>query len=245
MLHHTTCAIRPPYLALVLLLWLFRPLAADAVICTSITSGNWNQPATWSCGHVPQGGDSVIVQAGHTVSVTQNHVYSGLPLHIWIYGTWYFSGGGSKITLPCGSYVEIMPPMGQLLPNSNSGGHSETVRICNATYWYFDQGPQLGYQIWPYPTLPAELISFRGRAVDDRVFLTWATATEYNSDRFELFRSRDGSDRELVAVVAAQGFSSMFTQYHEIDEPGASGLWYYSLEEVDLDGQRFDEAPWR
>lgn len=215
--------------------------SSRAATCTSLNNGNWNQASTWNCGHVPAGGDSVIVLLGDTVSITQNHVYNGLPLHIKIYGVWYFSGGGSKITLPCGSTVEIMPG-GYLNPNSNSGGHSETVRICGTTYWYFDQGAQGGYQIWPPNPLPVEFLHMSAEVDHATVRLHWATATETNSSHFELYRSSDGVHRSPLARVPAQGESHVTTLYAYDDHPVGAGIWYYHLVEVDLDGAAFDLA---
>jgi hypothetical protein len=212
-----------------------------AATCHSTGNGNWNNAATWSCGHVPVGGDSVIVLAGHTVSITQNHVYSGAPLQIQIFGVWYFSGGGSKVTLPCGSHVEIMPG-GLLQPNSNSGGHSETVRICGTTYWYYDQGPQTGYQIWPPITLPVELLYFQTKALEGSALLTWSTATEHNAERFDLYRSRDGLEWESATSVPAQGNSLVTVLYSWFDTPPTDGLWYYRLVQVDTDGRSYEEG---
>lgn len=213
--------------------------SVHAGMCVSLGNGSWNNAATWSCGHVPIGGDTVIIAAGHTVSITQNHVYNGLPLHIQVYGVWYFSGGGSKITLPCGSHVEIMVG-GLLQPNSNSGGHSETVRICGVTYWYYDQGPQGGYQIWPPIILPVEMGVFSASVEGGSALLEWTTFTEHNCDRFEVHRSRDGLDWEFIDEVAGQGNSANITRYKLTDTPWTDGLWYYRLEQVDIDGTRYD-----
>ena len=38
----------------------------------SLSSGNWNVPATWSCGRVPDFTDNVLIKAGHTVTVSTN-----------------------------------------------------------------------------------------------------------------------------------------------------------------------------
>lgn len=190
---------------------------------------------------MPTGGDTVTVLAGHTVSITQNFVYNGAPLHIYVYGIWYFSGGGSKITLPCGSIVEIMVG-GLLQPNSNSGGHSETVRICGTTYWYFDQGPQSGYQIWPGPILPIELLSFNATAIGQSVRLRWSTASENGSDHFEVFISADGNEEDLLMTCHAQGNSASSVNYGHLDEGRAPGIWYYRLVEVDSDGSIHDHG---
>jgi hypothetical protein len=36
----------------------------------SLTSGNWDQPANWSCQCVPAGSDFVTIHSGHHISVT-------------------------------------------------------------------------------------------------------------------------------------------------------------------------------
>lgn len=208
---------------------------ADAAVCTSTGSGSWGSASTWSCGRVPQGGDTVIVQASHTVSISNNWIYNGAPLHIQVFGTWLFIGGGSKISLPCGSIVEIMVG-GQLVPNSNSGGHSETVRICNITYWHYEDGLQSGYVIWPPTVLPIELLYFQGTARNAGVVLEWATATEINSERFEIHISPDGVSEDLIYTGSAAGTSTSTINYEHLDRGRSPGLWYYRLVQYDLDG---------
>lgn len=207
----------------------------QAATCTSIASGNWTNAAIWSCGHVPTGGDSVIIAVDDTVTISQNHVYNGAPLQIQVYGVWYFIGGGSKITLPCGSHVEIMTG-GLLLPNSNSGGHSETVRICGVTYWYYDEGPVTGYEIWPPIILPIELIAFEAEAKGEDVLLKWMTGSEIEVAAYELSVSEDIREWEQLTTVPAIGTSAGSTSYEFLDRDRGSGLWYYSLKDVGTDG---------
>ncbi|MCU0468735.1 MAG: LamG domain-containing protein, partial [Arcicella sp.] len=38
----------------------------------SLGSGNWNTPATWSCGRVPDLTDKVLIKAGHTITISTN-----------------------------------------------------------------------------------------------------------------------------------------------------------------------------
>lgn len=190
---------------------------------------------------MPQGGDSAIVLLGDTVTLAQNVVYNGQPLQVQIYGVWYFTGGGSKITLPCGSHVEIMIG-GMLLPNSNSGGHSETVRICNETYWYFDEGPVDGYEIWPPFVLPIELTSFEARSTEAGVALDWTTASENGTVRFEVDVAQTPDAWELLCAMPAQGTSITETNYSFTDANRSPGLWYYALCEVDDQGERHVRA---
>src|SRR5438046_8187499 len=39
------------------------------VVCTSVSSGPWSNPSTWSCGAVPSAGDNVVIALGTTVTV--------------------------------------------------------------------------------------------------------------------------------------------------------------------------------
>src|SRR5437867_4122107 len=39
------------------------------VTCTSLGSGNWSSPGTWSCGFVPTAADDAIIANGHTVTI--------------------------------------------------------------------------------------------------------------------------------------------------------------------------------
>jgi hypothetical protein len=43
--------------------------APAAVTCTATASGNWSDPATWSCGHVPGAGEKVVIPVGFTVTL--------------------------------------------------------------------------------------------------------------------------------------------------------------------------------
>ena len=59
-------------LAALLAALLALPAAASADICLYQGSGNWSAPATWSCGHVPNGADDVTVGSGDNVVLDQN-----------------------------------------------------------------------------------------------------------------------------------------------------------------------------
>lgn len=39
----------------------------------SLNSGNWNMPATWSCGRVPDFTDKVLVKSGHTITISTDN----------------------------------------------------------------------------------------------------------------------------------------------------------------------------
>ena len=44
--------------------------ATMAITHKSVASGNWNTASTWNDPSVPKCGDSIIIQAGHIISLT-------------------------------------------------------------------------------------------------------------------------------------------------------------------------------
>ncbi|WP_035560612.1 IPT/TIG domain-containing protein [Hymenobacter sp. IS2118] len=86
--------------------------------------------------------------------------------------------------------------------------------------------------------LPVELMAFTAEKRGSTVALAWATASERNSDRFEVERSRDGRTFARIGQVAAAGSSSTYRSYDFLDPqyPGETDLLYYRLRQVDLNG---------
>lgn len=87
--------------------------------------------------------------------------------------------------------------------------------------------------------LPVELAGMTAYPVDAGVVLSWATASEHGSDRFEVFRMRTEGDRGtfLVALRAA-GYSVGRIEYRWTDTSPEPGLRMYRLEGIDTDGTR-------
>ncbi|MEL6558025.1 MAG: Calx-beta domain-containing protein [Bacteroidota bacterium] len=84
--------------------------------------------------------------------------------------------------------------------------------------------------------LPVELISFTATLQDDETLLEWATASELNNDRFEIERSVDGVEFDLIGVVSGNGTTDVAQEYSFIDEAPRQGLNYYRLKQIDFDG---------
>jgi len=92
----------------------------------------------------------------------------------------------------------------------------------------------LGQLQVPSP-LPVALTSFRAAASGTcGVRLSWATASEVQSDRFEVERSFDGRSFEKLATVASRNSASGGTYSYTDQQPG-EGTMYYRLRVVDLD----------
>ena len=92
-------------------------------------------------------------------------------------------------------------------------------------------------QSWPNAVIPVTLSSFDAVGSKDQVDLKWVTASEINSQSFEVERSTDGSNFKSIASVKAKGSSTSNSIYQITDKnlPASSTL-YYRLRQVDIDG---------
>ena len=89
-----------------------------------------------------------------------------------------------------------------------------------------------------YGTLPIELTNFSAVKNGHRVELSWQTASEINNDRFEIQRSSDASRFESIGKVDGEGNSQRLVDYAYTDEDPMTGVNYYRLMQVDIDGTR-------
>jgi hypothetical protein len=92
--------------------------------------------------------------------------------------------------------------------------------------------------------LPVILTDFNANLnSNNTVALTWNTQQEMNSAYFDVQRSTDGISWQTVGTVAAQGNSSVVTDYHFTDVTAVNGVAYYRLKMVDLDTKyKFSEV---
>ncbi|HRH38297.1 MAG TPA: hypothetical protein PK760_08125, partial [Flavobacteriales bacterium] len=86
--------------------------------------------------------------------------------------------------------------------------------------------------------LPLELLYFKGEARSDAINLLWATASELNVAAFEVERSADLNEWSLVGSVAAGGNGQQLREYGLTDASPHSGVNYYRLVQMDMDGTR-------
>ena len=84
--------------------------------------------------------------------------------------------------------------------------------------------------------LPVTFTSFAANCNKEEVEIKWTTATEQNSQSFIVERSRDLSIWEFVSEVTAAGNSSSVLNYTAFDTYPFSGVTYYRLKQVDLNG---------
>jgi len=90
-----------------------------------------------------------------------------------------------------------------------------------------------------FAVLPVELTYFRANTIENLVQLNWQTASEINSDYFEIQRSTatNSEDFETIGRVQSVGNSTELSNYEFIDEnPLNNQELYYRLKQVDFDG---------
>ncbi|MEO6283357.1 MAG: T9SS type A sorting domain-containing protein [Dyadobacter sp.] len=93
----------------------------------------------------------------------------------------------------------------------------------------------------PRVPLPVHLIAFNvtteGKAAAaGAALLTWSTASEINSDHFEIEKSNTGKDWQKIGSIPAQNPGSKTTEYSYVDQNIGSNVMYYRLKMVDTDG---------
>lgn len=97
---------------------------------------------------------------------------------------------------------------------------------------YFDD-----LMLYVVDAMPVVLTSFDTKVEGSRVRASWQTATESNSDYFELERSTNATDWQSVGKTNAAGNSANSRDYTLIDASPLSGTSYYRLKQVDRDGK--------
>jgi len=118
----------------------------------------------------------------------------------------------------------------------------------NANFWnqvydtaYGGSNPDLNMYRWMASitraslTLPVELVYFKGKSFNNQNVLTWSTSSEVNFQRFEVLRSTDGSDFQVIGSVNALA-GARDKEYTYTDNLAPSGISHYKLKQIDKDG---------
>lgn len=84
--------------------------------------------------------------------------------------------------------------------------------------------------------LPVELTSFSVALKNNVIELNWNTATEVNNYGFEIERSKDNTNFEIIGFVKGSGNSNSAKDYFFTDKPTLYGKYFYRLKQIDTDG---------
>ena len=137
-------------------------------------------------------------------------------------------------------------------PDSDTIATNLGAQFWNTTYWYnVPSGTGVAYNVnvspffvfntsWTLTSLtsplPIKLLYFDAKPEDDRVKLSWSTATEINNDFFTLEKSLDGNKFFPIGNVPGSGNSTRTLQYYFDDLKPFFGISYYRLKQTDFDG---------
>lgn len=160
---------------------------------------------------------------------------SGPPIRCSYSALYVNTGLGNGATDPSenaggDAWVSTMPvSTGQMyimyIDNFSSNGQAFNLS------WQLGGGASLDCTI-----LPIELLGFDANAIEEGVQLDWSTASEMDNDRFEVERSADGQNFQMIGVVPGSGSSAHIQQYGFVDRTPESGMNHYRLRQVDNDG---------
>jgi hypothetical protein len=85
--------------------------------------------------------------------------------------------------------------------------------------------------------LPIKLVSFDCVLINNKVNLSWCTASEINNSYFTVERSADGMNFESIIQKPGAGNSTIKLYYKAIDDNPLHGYSYYRLKQTDFDGK--------
>lgn len=102
------------------------------------------------------------------------------------------------------------------------------VDVCNST--------KASASVIVTGVLPLQAIDLTGKLVQDGVLLQWITEGEINIGAYEIERSKDGIFFTKIAEKSPIGTSNR-TTYTYIDQMPVSGITYYRIKVVDVDGK--------
>jgi hypothetical protein len=85
--------------------------------------------------------------------------------------------------------------------------------------------------------LPVKWVYFQGQLSENGVVLRWKTASEIHNLRFEVERSLDALHWQKIGFVEGNGDTNTQSLYHFLDTTTPSGIHYYRLKQIDLDGR--------
>jgi Secretion system C-terminal sorting domain len=86
--------------------------------------------------------------------------------------------------------------------------------------------------------LSVNLTRFDAQCNGNNVLLTWQTTSEVNNKKFDIERSIDGVNFQIIGSVKGIGNSTRYNNYSFVDENKIDGLVYYRLTQVDFSGKK-------
>lgn len=133
---------------------------------------------------------------------------------------------------------------GKVTTNINGNDFGYSVKLSGMRIYVGGVSNTNVFALVAYQTgsiLPLRLLSFSGRKVNSNIQLNWVTENEINTSHFDIEKSGNGTAFIKTAEVAAIN-SSGRNEYVFTDAQPLTGINYYRLKQIDIDG-RFTYSP--
>ena len=135
--------------------------------------------------------------------------------------------------------VAAVPASFTLAANGELSGNPSTAGQGTNTFTVFvtdgEQTAQNTYTLSISGALPVTLTSFTATKEGQTAQLKWSTTEESNSDRFEIERSLNGKNWELIGTQKSNGESTSLKNYTFLDGKPLNGENLYRLKMIDRD----------
>ncbi|HMT30967.1 MAG TPA: T9SS type A sorting domain-containing protein, partial [Bacteroidia bacterium] len=91
--------------------------------------------------------------------------------------------------------------------------------------------------------LPVSMLDLVAKTYNDRVKLTWETASEINNSHFIIERTTDQVNFDYIGRAESKGPSTSTLNYSIWDEQPLQGIQYYYLRQYDINGTMKSYGP--
>jgi hypothetical protein len=204
----------------------------------TVTDGEFGTPTVWKNNIVPTGvitttdtifinnvvtvdnainlGGNELILVVHNQLIISKHLNIPLLSAIWI-----TENGCISITKTIGASNIMFDT------NPNGKVFKDSTSICDAV--------KITKDGITYENLPIELALFKGTFRNSNILINWSTYTETNNEYFELLKSVDGKNFNVIYTIDGAGNSNTIKKYSYIDIMNESS--YYRLKQVDYDGK--------
>jgi serine protease AprX len=230
-------------------------LAAGLGIVVVNSAGNEGYNSSHNTLGAPADGDSVFSIGAVTSSGTRSSFSSVGPTvderikpdlmamgsnvyHAGSFGNSYWGGDGTSFSCPlvAGVCALILQKNPALTPMEVLQLLRSTASLSNNPNNQYGWGIINALAAINSMIVPVELTSFSAEYLNDKIFLTWITATETNNQGFEIQRRDDSSAYETIAFISGTGTTTNRVTYSYVDDNLFSGRYYYRLKQIDFDG---------
>jgi hypothetical protein len=168
----------------------------------------------------------IFISSGYSARVTETAAVGGIMLATEL-GVWTTSGANGLLT----------PWVANNLGLANVRVDQLVLRSSDKLVAAATHGRGVFTTLLLNGPLPTSLLDFDGHLKQNNILLEWSTASEANSNYFELEKSFDKSNFHRMAKITAAGTSTSLKGYSYLDREPPSELNYYRLKMVDIDGR--------